>query len=47
LRSAGDIALAGVDGELHADFRALVEGADHMLGVEDLDVADGLDVAGA
>ena len=40
------IALAVVDGELHADFSALVERADHVVGVEDLDVANRLDVAG-
>ena len=42
-----DVALAGVDRELHADLGALVEGAEHEVGVEDLDVADGVDVAGA
>ncbi len=41
-----DVALAGVDRELHADLGALVEGADHVVGVEDLDVADASDVAG-
>ena len=41
-----DVALAGVDGQLHADVGALVERADDEVGVEDLDVADGLDVAG-
>ena len=40
------VALAGVDGEFHADLRALVERADDVVGVEDLDVADRLDVAG-
>ena len=40
------VALAGVDGELHADLGTLVERADDVVGVEDLDVADGLDVAG-
>ena len=40
------VALAGVDGELHADLGALVEMAQHQLGIEDHDVADGLDVAG-
>ena len=41
----GDVALAGLDRELHADLGALVEGAEHELGVEDLHVADGVDVA--
>ena len=41
----GDVALAGADRELHADLGALVEGAEHEVGVEDLDVADGVDVA--
>ena len=41
----GDIALAGIDGELHADLGALVEMAEHQLRIEDHDVADGLDVA--
>ena len=45
LRSAGDVALAGVDRELHADLGALVERAEHEVGVEHHDVADGLDVA--
>ena len=40
------VALAGVDRELHADLGALVERAEHEVGVEHLDVADGLDVAG-
>ncbi len=40
------VALAGVDGEFHADFGALVERADDVLGVEDFDVANRLDVAG-
>jgi hypothetical protein len=42
----GDIALAGGDRELHADFRALVQRADLQVGIEHHDVADGLDVAG-
>ena len=40
-----DIALAGIDGELHADLGALVEGAEHQLGVQDLHVANRVDVA--
>src|SRR5690606_38444998 len=39
-----DIALAGVDRELHADLCALVEGAQDVIRIEDLDVANGLDV---
>ena len=39
------IALAGVDGEFHADLGALVEVADHQIGVEDLHVVDDLNVA--
>src|SRR5204862_237622 len=42
----GDIALAGGNSEFHADFRALVEGADLQVGIEHHDVADGLDVTG-
>src|SRR5204863_163352 len=42
----GDVALAGSDRELHADFRALVQRADLQVGIEHDDVADGLDVAG-
>ena len=40
------VALAGVDRELHADLGALVERAEHEVGIEHDDVADGLDVAG-
>ena len=39
------VTLAGVDRELHADLRALVERADHVVGVEDRDVTHRLDVA--
>ncbi len=39
-----DVALAAVDRELHADLRTLVERADDVVGIEDLDVADRLDV---
>ena len=42
----GDVALAGVDGELDVDLGAVVEMADHQIGVEHLDVAGDLDVAG-
>ena len=41
-----DVALAGVDRELHADLGAFVEMAQHEIGIEDHDIADGLDVAG-
>ncbi len=41
-----DIALAERDGELHADLGALVEGADHEIGVQHFDVCTGGDVAG-
>src|ERR1019366_8552335 len=33
-------------GEFHADFRALVEGADLQVRIEHHDIADGLDIAG-
>ncbi len=39
------IALAGVDGELHADLGALVERAEHEVRIENDDIADRLDVA--
>src|SRR5690606_35285151 len=39
------IALAGVDGEFHADFSAFVQRADDVIRVEDLDIADSLNVA--
>ena len=39
------VALAGIDGKLHADFGALVERAQHEVGVEHDHVADGLDFA--
>src|SRR5581483_5595402 len=42
----GDIALAGGDGELHAEIHLLVQGAEHQVGIEDLDIGGGLDVAG-
>src|SRR5262249_40704249 len=42
----GDIALAGIDRELHADLGALVERTQYQLGVEHDDVAYGLNVAG-
>jgi DNA-directed RNA polymerase subunit alpha len=38
-----NVALAGSDGELHADLGPVVQGADHEVGVQDLDVADGAD----
>jgi hypothetical protein len=41
-----DIALAGIDRELDVDLGAVVEMADHQLGVQHLDVAGDLDVAG-
>ena len=41
-----DIALAGIDRELHADLGALVERAQDEVGIEHDGVADGLDVAG-
>src|SRR3984885_9604507 len=42
----GDVALAGRDREFHADFCALIEGADLQVRIEHGDIADGLDVAG-
>ena len=45
LAAAGDIALADVGGQLHVERRALVEVADHEVGVGDLDVARGGDHA--
>ena len=39
------IALAGVDGEFHADFSAFVQRADDVIRVKDLDIADSLNVA--
>src|SRR5205085_12338904 len=41
----GDIALARGDGEFHADFSALVQGADLQFRIEHHDIADGLNVA--
>ena len=41
-----DIALADVGGQLHVERRALVEVADDQVGVRDLDVAGGGDLAG-
>ena len=42
----GDIALAGGDGELHAEVDLLVQRAEHQIGIEDFDVGDWLDLAG-
>src|SRR5262249_13585277 len=42
----GYIALPGVHRELHADLGALVERAQHELGIEHNDVAHGLNIAG-
>src|SRR6185437_8642284 len=42
----GDVALAGGDGELHADLGALVQRADLQIRIEHHDIADGLDVTG-
>src|SRR5262249_30154626 len=41
----GDIALAAFDGEFHRQIGALVEGADHEVRIEDLDVVAGVDLA--
>ena len=46
VRGGGDIALTDVGGQLHVERRALVEVADHQIGVHHLDVAGGGDVAG-
>src|SRR5262249_56647762 len=42
----GDVALPGIDRELHADLGTLVERAQHEIGVEHDDVAHGLNIAG-
>ena len=41
------VALAQVHRELHAELHAVVQRADHQLGVHDVDVVAGLDLAGA
>src|SRR5918994_3713906 len=41
----GNVALACRDRELHADFRALIKGAEHEIGVQDLHVANRVDIA--
>ncbi len=41
------VAFAGIDGELHADFGALVERAQHEVRIEHDHVADGLNVTGS
>ena len=43
----GDIALADLHREFHADLRAVIQRADHQLRVQDLAIASHLDVAGA
>ena len=44
--SGGDIALAVLDRHFHLERRALVEMAQHQIGVHDLDIGTGLDHAG-
>ena len=46
LVSRSDVALPALDRHLHRDLGPLVEGADHVVGVEHLDVVAGLDLAG-
>ena len=45
VRRGGDVTLADVDGELHAELHAIVQRADHKVGVHHLDVVAGLDLA--
>ncbi len=40
------VALAGVHGEFHPDFGAVIQRADDVVGVQNLDIADSLNVAG-
>ena len=47
VRGRGDVALAEVDGELHAQLHAVIQRADHQFRVHDVDVVAGLDLAGA
>ena len=37
----GDIALAGIDRQFHVEIDPVVKGADHMVGVENLDIGIG------
>jgi hypothetical protein len=45
--SSGRLRFAGRSGELHANRGALVERANDVIGIEDLDIGAGFDVAGA